>query len=438
MTAVGLDVGTGGVRAVMLDRDGGLVRRVALPLPPGDRSGGGHELDEAALVATATGTLAELCRVTRRAPEAVCVSSTAGTLCFRDAAGMPAAAAVAYDDRRHGAGLARVRGWRQALPGAARVLPAGDAILEALGADPGDTDWTNALKLGWDPVAQAWPREADDLVDAGFLPRPRPPGAAAGELRLEGPARGARLVRGATDGCAMQVAAGLLPGDWTISIGTTISWRTPVPAPPAASPPGAYTHRLTEDLWLLGASGDSGGGVLAALQPGADLAELDRLAVLPSRFAAYPLARPGDRFPVCDPDFAGFGLPPADHPAFHAAILEGVGYVVRLGIERLAGAGLPETGNFRITGGAARSATWMSVLASVIRRPVEGAPDADAALGAALIALAAVRDRPIDQVEPQPTARGVVRRYEVDQGLRPSYAGGYSAFLGELTALTSG
>jgi len=75
----------------------------------------------------------------------------------------------------------------------------------------------------------------------------------------------------------------------------------------------------------------------------------------------------------------------------------------------------------------------MTVLASVLRRTVISAPEVDAALGAALIALAAVRGQPAGSVAPLPGALGPVREHVVDQGLRPWYSGGYSTFLGILS-----
>jgi D-ribulokinase len=388
---VGLDVGSSGVRAVLLDGRLRVAARAELPLPPGRRTAhGGHRLDEAAVLDAARGVLEAVCRDPAGPPAAIAVCGTAGTLCLRDAAGRPPAAAVAYDDARHGGGIDRVLAWRRRVPRARRVVPAGDAVLEALGAEPGATDWTNALKLGWDPVSGRWPGAARHLRDAGFLPEAVPPGTPAGRA-AGGPAAGALLVRGTTDGCALELTAGELePERWTISLGTTVTWRSVVAgSPQAVEPPaGAYLHRLRTDVWLLSAAGNTGGGVLRALQPGADLAANDARSAVPTGLAAYPLARPGERFPVPDPRFAGFGLPAAGDPRLHAAVLEGVALVVRLGVDRLAAAGVGAPRHLRVTGGGATSALWMRLLAAATGRPVTAAPGADPALGMALLAAA--------------------------------------------------
>lgn len=391
--AVGLDVGSGGVRAVVLDSRLRLAARTEHPLPRGRRTAqGGHRLDEAGILDTVREVLGD---AGGRAgpPAAIAVCGTAGTLCLRDAAGRPAAEAVAYDDARHGSGLERVAAWRRRVPRARRVVPVADAVLEALGAEPGATDWTNALKLGWDPVAGRWPAAARTLRRAAFLPEAVPPGSPAGRGAAGSPAQGALLVRGTTDGCALELAAGdLEPGRWTVSLGTTVTWRAVVTAgarelrPPA----GAYLHRLRPDVWLLSAAGNTGGGVLETLEPGADLADLDSRSTVPTGLAAYPLARPGDRFPVGDPRFPGLGLPGPGDPRRHAAILEGVALVVRLGVDRLVTAGVSAPHRLRATGGGARSGLWMRLLAAATRCPVTAAPDADPALGMALLASAAL------------------------------------------------
>jgi sugar (pentulose or hexulose) kinase len=279
------------------------------------------------------------------------------------------------------------------VPRAQRVLPVADAVLEALGAEPGATDWTNALRLGWDPLTLSWPADAEPLRRAGLLPEAVPPGTPAGQVTAHCAAQGAWLVRGTTDGCALELAAGgIEPGRWTVSLGSTVTWRSVVTGetPELRLPRGAYLHRLRPDVWLVSAAGNSGGGVLAALEPEADLTALDAAAAMPSGCAAYPLARPGDRFPVADPRFGGFGLPERGDPRLHAAILEGVSLVVRLGVDRLCAGGATPPRRLRATGGGARSPLWMRLLASALGRPVRSVPDAEPALGMALLAAATV------------------------------------------------
>lgn len=436
---VGLDVGTGGVRVVVLDENMVVIAREAVRLPPGRRTDdGGHRLDETAILDAAVRVIEAACVSIAARPAALAVSGTAGTLCFRNGAGVPAAEAVAYDDGRFGSGIGREESWARLVPDAVRVIPVTDAVLEALGAQPGGTDWNNALRLGWDPVALDWPTEAGSLAGS-FLPEPVPPGTIAGRAVEPAALRGAWLVRGTTDGCAMQVALGpLQPGDWSIGLGTTLIWKSALvgekPGGCLKLPSGAYAHRLRQDLWLPGAASNSGGGVLEALEPGVDLARKDRESSLASGLAAYPMARPGERFPVPDGSFAGFGLPSPDDPRLHAAILEGVTFIMRLGIERLVAAGVSEPVRLTVTGGGARSSTWMRIVASALKRPVVAAPDADPALGSALLAAAAVLEAPVSSIEAGPASRGRVSIHEPSGQLSDELDEAYAVFTSRLPA----
>lgn len=414
MLTAGVDVGTSGVRAVVLDSEsGGIVATAELATPPGRRSpDGGHEIDEPPVVDAALQVLTRACAETGQPPLAISVAGTAGTLCFRDARNRVCAQAVMYDDARFGAEVERVAAWRTRRQAAARVLPITDAVLEALGARPGFTDWTNARKLGWDAAAVRWPPQAWTLREAGFLPRVEPPASPAGTCRLPA-ARGALLTRGVTDSCAMHIAvAGFRHDAWSVSLGTTVTWKAALPGrtpdPVARLPRGAYAHRLAAEFWLAAAAGNSGGGALAELDPeGADLADLDNDARLPSGFAAYPLSRRGERFPVADPAFAGFGLPHRSDPRLHAATLEGVAFVIRLGIERIVAAGVPRPGDLLLTGGGAASNTWTAVIASATGIPIRSHPDRGPATGAAMLAAAALSQSEALQPPEPPLSTGI-------------------------------
>lgn len=404
--SAGIDIGTSGVRAVVLDT---VARRIvalaARPVAEGERTpDGGHLIDDGAMIDTALRALGEVAAAVEQV-DAVSVAGAAGTLCFRDRSGAACAPAVAYDDSRFGSGLERVVAWRGRMPQAVRVVPITDAVLEALGAEPGCTDWTNALKLGWDPRSLRWSGDAATLERDGFLPRVAPPGARAARDTAEPAAhaslgRRSVLARGATDSCAMHVAAaGLTPGAWSVSLGSTVTWKAALAgtSPPAGldGVPGAYAHRLAQDVWLAAAASNCGGAVLTALEPGADLAALDAAAHPPSGFAAYPLARPGERFPVSDPAFAGFGVPHPSDPRRHAALLEGIAFVIRRGIERLGDAGVATPEALHLSGGGSRSDLWTAVIGAVLERPLIAAPHADPALGAALLAAAAADNAPL-------------------------------------------
>ena len=96
----------------------------------------------------------------------------------------------------------------------------------------------------------------------------------------------------------------------------------------------------------------------------------------------------GERTPHADPDargaFAGLSLR-HDRGALGRAVLEGVAYGLRDSLDLIAELGdLPDRG--RVSGGGARSESWLQIVASVLELPLERtAVDEGAAFGAALL-----------------------------------------------------
>jgi xylulokinase len=73
----------------------------------------------------------------------------------------------------------------------------------------------------------------------------------------------------------------------------------------------------------------------------------------------------------------------------HRARLDGVAYVERLGLERLAALGVAST-DHRVVGGGTRSLVWTTIRASVLGRPVTRPAQPSSAFGAAVLASAAL------------------------------------------------
>jgi xylulokinase len=128
----------------------------------------------------------------------------------------------------------------------------------------------------------------------------------------------------------------------------------------------------------------------------------------------------GERTPHADGDvragFAGLGLR-HDRGAMVRAVLEGVGFALRDGLDLIAAAGPGGRGprSARVSGGGARSELWLKILASILELPLERVEaEAGAAYGAALLGGAAGGVFPdarraaqagvkvIEEVEPDP------------------------------------
>jgi sugar (pentulose or hexulose) kinase len=410
--AIGVDVGTSGVRAVLVDAACAPLARGEAPLPA-DRLRD-PQAWWAALEVALTGLRHHRAIV---AVGAIAVDGTSGTVLPVDGAGAPVGLALMYNDPAdpllvqaiketapaesgaHGATSALARAITlQGRPNAARILHQADWIAGQLCGRFDTTDENNALKTGYDPVARAWP---DWLGIIGMrmemLPRVVAPGTELGELRRDlarafGLSDGVRIVAGTTDGCASFLATGAgVNGTGVTALGSTLTLKLLSDRPVFAPAYGIYSHRLGES-WLPGGASNSGGAVLALFFTPAQLRALSE-RIDPSKESDcdfYPLTRPGERFPLNDPTLQPRLEPrPGDDVAFLHGLLEGIARVEALGYRRLEELGAPSVTQVLTVGGGAANRAWMAIRARVLGVKVEAAGSADAALGAARLALRA-------------------------------------------------
>ncbi|MFW5417154.1 carbohydrate kinase [Nocardiopsis sp. CNT-189] len=432
---VGIDIGTQGVKAVAAAPDGGVAGRGSAPLRS-SRGDGRHEQDPeewwAAAGRAAREAMAEASGPRRVGAVAVC--ATSGTALVADRRLNPVGPALMYDDAR-AAGAApalaaavddatweRVGSrpqphWafariahlvRTALrPGRGDlVLHQSDFLAGRLNGGPVAADTSHALKSGADPLAAAWPDQVAAALGAppGTLPELVAPGTPIGAVcaaaaEHTGIPEGTPIVAGMTDGCAAQLAAGALePGRWNSVLGTTLVLKGAAEHRIGDPEAGVYSHRSPDGRWWPGGASSSGAGVLTSAFPGADLAAMDAAADLerPASAVVYPLPGRGERFPFTAPEAAGFTLgAPRDEADRYAATLQGVAFLERLCLERLAELGAEVRGALRVTGGAVASPAWTRLRADVLGRPLEVPENAEPAFGMAV--LAAASDTPLSE-----------------------------------------
>jgi D-ribulokinase len=422
----GIDLATGHARVVVADARGVTVASAQCPLAvPGQPAAGHVEQDAASWWPATSSALrqatASLGSSARRIV-AVAPTATSGTVVLVDHDGRPTGPALLYSDQRASAWaqradtLGRSR-WRACglriapsfalaklawlaetggLTTAARAWSGADLIVARLtGAEP-VTDWSHALKTGYDLVRREWPAEVLEAlgVPASLLPRVAPPGTQAGRVCAAAAAEtglppGCEVRLGMTDGCTSQIACGAVaPGSFASVLGTTLVLKgasTTLVHDPAGV---VYSHLHPDGLWLPGGASNTGGDGLGG---GADLGRLDAAAAErgPASVVSYPLARVGERFPFLEPSAAGFtvGVPHDDVDAFRAR-LEGVAFIERLAYDHLATLGIPATGVIAIAGGATASDVWNRVRATVLRRPLHIPARPESAFGAAILAAA--------------------------------------------------
>jgi sugar (pentulose or hexulose) kinase len=405
--ALGIDLGTSGVRAVLVDEAGEAVVSASAPLSAAARG-------ECALLWAAVATALDGLAGRLGDVRAIAVDGTSGTLLPADATGAPmgrlslysaaasadAVAAVARAMPRESAAggatspLARALDLQRA--GAVRVLHEADWIAGQLCGRFDLADANNALKTGFDPRGTGWP---DWIAATGLrldlLPRIVPPGTPVAAVTPAIVARfglpeGAVVMAGTTDGCASVLATGAEGvGDGVTALGSTLVLKLVSDQPVFAPEVGVYSHLLL-GRWLAGGASNAGGRALARFFAPAQLAALsERIdTARPSGLDYYPLPTMGERFPVNDPALAPRVTPrPDDDVRFLHGLLEGLAAIEARGYALLRKLGGPPVRRVLSTGGGAGNPAWTALRARALGVPVIAVPERPAAHGAALLAL---------------------------------------------------
>ncbi|WP_327007452.1 FGGY-family carbohydrate kinase [Dactylosporangium sp. NBC_01737] len=424
----GVDVGTQSLRVLLVDDRGAVVGRGAGRLDS-HRSGPIHEQDPEqwwqVLGRASSEALTSAERVHPRPARLVrglAICGTSGTFLLAGDAAAPARAltpALMYDDGRaadgwtglgqpswptaklawlaeHGS--APVRAGLRA--GRVRLEHCPDFLAARLVGHPVASDWSHALKTGYDPAARDWP--ATSLIPPDVLPDVVRPGTLLGRIDAHGAAHtgfadGTPVRAGMTDGCAAQIAAGALtPGSWNAVLGTTLVLKG-VTEHRLDDPAGAvYSHRHPDHGWLPGGASSVGAGALVLRFPAADRTARDAAAARfePAGGIVYPLTGRGERFPFVRPDAEAFDAGDfVDDDDRYAATLQAVAYVEKLAYAHLRRLGARTDGPYYITGGGTRSRYWCQLRADILGHELILPASAEPAFGMAV--LAAAGDEPL-------------------------------------------
>lgn len=409
--ALGVDIGTSGVRIAAVDT-GKTVRAMATAPIPAPLTVNGRIRQDPALwwdaVLAAFGKL----DLKGLAVRALAVDGTSGTILAVGDDGAPAGLASMYNDPCGKAELARIAaaapretaalGGTSPLARAmeiqgrgARILHQADWIMGRLTGHSGVTDENNALKSGYDPVARQWPAWiAAAGFDPALFPRVVPAGTRVAGIatriaRQLGLPEDVAVVAGTTDGCAAFLASGAAePGDGVTSLGSTLTLKLLTLQPVFAPDFGIYSHRIGAQ-WLAGGASNTGGAVLASYFSPEQLTRLTPLLDprRPTGLDYYPLAKPGERFPVNDPDLPPRLEPrPADDRLFLQGMLEGIARIEADAYAKLEALGASPLASIRTAGGGAANAAWTAIRLQALGVPARPSVSEHAAVGAALLA----------------------------------------------------
>lgn len=411
MYFLGIDFGTSGARSCVIDAEGAIVAedqrdfgtleeyeragiwREALwdlvaALPPAIRS----QLSDIALDGTSGTVLACDEELSPRHPpllynddraviEAALIAKTATP-------GHPVAAATS--------GLAKVL-WlkkRLGLTGARLYLNQADWLSGLLTGRVGMTDYHNALKMGLDLDDLKWPAWAEYLADIDYLPVPVAPGSRLATVsrpraRYLGITTRCMVHAGTTDSIAAFLAAGVnQSSDAVTSLGSTLVLKLLSDTRVESTGHGVYSHWFGS-RWLAGGASNAGGAVLRQFFDDRRLAALSEKIdpTVASPLDYQPLPKPGERFPVNDPQLAPRLAPrPADDAEFLHGLLESLARIEARGYGLLAELGATPVRRVETAGGGARNPVWMRIRQRLLGVPVARAAHTEAAYGAALLA----------------------------------------------------
>jgi len=412
MMFLGLDFGTSGARACVIDHEKIIVweQRVSYPNPikqtPDDWRIALHML----LNGVPQDIAAKL--------QGLAIDGTSGTVLLCDAALEPCSPALLYCDQRAQQQAEQLKAIVQdgrvvctATSGLAKFLwltqqgdighaeyfmHQADWLTALLSEKPGISDYHNALKTGYDAENLCWPDWLMALPHKHLLPDVLAPGEIIGNVRPDIAAHfginpRCTIHAGTTDSNAAFIAADVNEiGIGVTSLGTTLALKQLSTQRIEASEYGVYSHRYG-DLWLTGGASNAGAGVLRRYFDDKQLASLsaqiDPLRDSPLDY--YPLANTGERFPINDAKLAPRLEPrPGNDVEFLHGLLQGLARIEAAGYARLAALGVPPIRCVITNGGGARNATWGKMRKRSLGVPVSTAVNFEAAYGSAMLARA--------------------------------------------------
>jgi sugar (pentulose or hexulose) kinase len=346
---IGIDVGTQGARVVLLDELGEqfAAENAVFPLTEDSRQEQSPETwwqTCSALMVTLTRGIKNTIDLSKI--KAIAVTSTSGTIVPLDQHYNPLHAAIMYSDPRSAkeatwckdiaveevkegytafnasSGLPKMRWFMNEYPSLVpdlhKFVHAADFITGRFCDEYNVTDYTNAMKSGYDLHQDRWPDYIHTKIGIHekWLQKVRfsgePVAALKAKLAAEwGLPADVMVTTGVTDGCASQIASGAMNlGQWNTTIGTTLVIKG-VTKNEIKDPTGAiYNHRHPAGYWMPGGASNTGADWVSKLFAGQDLQALGAKTAehLPSSSLVWPLFQLGERFPFVAPTAKGFWI----------------------------------------------------------------------------------------------------------------------------------
>ncbi len=424
MSFLGIDLGTGGIRCLLINDNGKILADLSRPLGGINLSDvpGHSEQNPAEWVILLEDVLSELfSQPSYRSVRAIAVDSTSGTILPVNREGIPLGNALMHNDIRAGEQALQCKEvfggscsptfslpkalWMQSnlsLDQETLFLHATDFLnCWLVGHTDLPTDSTNAMKSGLDLDTGEW---STHLPDVRF-PSVVPPGQIIGELGKShrnrwGLVHSVKIVSGATDSNAGFYASGAgLPGEWSTTIGTTLAIKG-ISQTKIHDPDGRiYCHRHPDGHWLPGGASNGGGEILREhVDSIRTLASMKDCQTVPKSLV-YPSIRKGERLPFLSSQFEPFfSGDKKDRKDYLLGCLEGIAFLELLSFELLEELGASVGNKIFATGGAASSDLGLQIRANILQKNLLVPEHPHSAMGAAILAVAGFYDRKVGDV----------------------------------------
>ncbi|MCU7939674.1 MAG: FGGY-family carbohydrate kinase [gamma proteobacterium symbiont of Bathyaustriella thionipta] len=445
MYSLGIDIGTSGIRAVVMDKHHRIISQAQYGLEKSTElinnnqtvigySQKPHEwwtVFEKVLFEIIQCILQQHIKLENITHLAI--DGTSGTVLLADQSGTPVSDALMYNDQR---ATIQAQQIKQAAPdntaaigvssGLAKILwlhnewlsdntHSKNSIAYALNqvdwingkllGKYGVSDHNNALKMGYNAQHSCWPNWLIELLkkhqfSPSYLPQVILPGQILGTISSAmalhfGLSPELKICAGTTDSTAAIIASGAKEvGQAITSLGSSMVMKIIADTPIFDKKSGIYSQPYG-NFWLVGGSSNSGGEVLKQYFSPEQLTQMTHALdfkikhgkFTPLDLNYYPLSAPGERFPIQDPKLKPKVSPQPSEPLdYFQALLEGMADIETLAYKKLVDLGAPYPKLVRSIGGGAKNNSWRYIREQKLGVSVIIADEQQAAAGAALLA----------------------------------------------------
>lgn len=412
---IGIDLGTSGIRICGIDEQGNPLIEVSQNLPASRIDGTNisqHAEDWQHVLKSLFEQIHQQADLTQL--KAIAIDGTSGSVLLTDEQGYPVSEALMYNDARStaqvqqlkaitdnsvvqtvSAGLPKLMWLCQHTDAFQFVMHQADWVQSLFTGILNKSDVNNCLKTGYDPVLNRWPEWIEQLPELSHkLPVVIKPGEFLGQITQQAAEEfqlpeSTLLMAGTTDSHAAILATGISQtGEAVTSLGSTLVTKVISDTPVFNKTFGVYSQPFA-DKWLVGGGSNSGGAVLR------DYFTDEQMQVmtpalnpqLDTGLNYYPLSRPGERFPVNEPNLTPRIAPrPENDAQFFQGLLEGIANIEHQAYQKLQELGAPYPTIIKTVGGGAKNDKWTQIRQRYCHTKVEKSRYTEASYGSALLA----------------------------------------------------